>query len=182
MVSLMMLKDPEALSQRAKDFVMCEPAGAGQFGEAFRSTARANGQGVIIKRLRPKRSQEHDVIAEAAVLDRLRGHAHIVVLLDAFLAKGVYHLVFEDGGRSLESLLEPLPSLAEIRAIASHGASALEYIHSLEILHADIKPPNIVVAITNGRWHCRLADFGSALAALHLCFRRCVCRHIALTT
>jgi serine/threonine protein kinase len=178
----MLLKEKGVLSERSKDFVWCEMVGSGQFGEAFRGTARANGQDVIVKRLNPKHTKENAVIAEAAVLDRLRGHAHIVVLLDAFLAKGVYHLVFEDGGQSLQSLLDPLPSLAEIRSIASQCASALEHVHSLEIVHADFKPPNIVVDTTGGRWHCRLADFGSALAALDLCCRRCVCRNIVMTT
>lgn len=39
------------------------------------------------------------------------------------------------------------------------GAEALEYLHSQQLIHRDIKSSNFLL---DGDWHCKLSDFGMA--------------------
>lgn len=47
------------------------------------------------------------------------------------------------------------PSLA----VTTQGAEALEYLHSQQLIHRDIKSSNFLL---DGDWHCKLSDFGMA--------------------
>lgn len=41
----------------------------------------------------------------------------------------------------------------------AQGAEALEYLHSQQLIHRDIKSSNFLL---DGDWHCKLSDFGMA--------------------
>lgn len=43
--------------------------------------------------------------------------------------------------------------------LLSQGAEALEYLHSQQLIHRDIKSSNFLL---DGDWHCKLSDFGMA--------------------
>ncbi len=53
---------------------------------------------------------------------------------------------------------QPLP-LEEIRTVGAQVGDALEYAHSLGVVHRDVKPSNILI---NRRGTCLLSDFGIA--------------------
>jgi len=53
---------------------------------------------------------------------------------------------------------QPLP-LEQIRTVGAQVGDALEYAHSLGVVHRDVKPSNILI---NKRGTCLLADFGIA--------------------
>ena len=46
----------------------------------------------------------------------------------------------------------------------AQGAEALEYLHSQQLIHRDIKSSNFLL---DGDWHCKLSDFGMAREVGH---------------
>ena len=167
LVALKLLRHDQARQEAAKAYSLGDALGNGTFGEVFAGTRKADNHHVAIKRLRKMCNNGfQEIVAEAVILDRIRGHPHVVQLLDVFELGTQMHFVFEHGGQSLSEMLKSRPSLAQIRSVAVHLHDALSFVHSIGLLHADLKPANVLVDAVDQTWTCRLADFGNALEAL----------------
>ena len=98
-------------------------------------------------------------LREIDVAQRLK-HANVVRLLDASKDAAVHYAVYEyvDGGdaRELLARFERLP-FRVAAYIVSETAKALDYLHSLGVVHRDVKPGNILLMKTG---EVKLADFG----------------------
>jgi tRNA A-37 threonylcarbamoyl transferase component Bud32 len=100
---------------------------------------------------------------EARLLANLQ-HPHILPVFDFGEAEGYTYLVLplvQTG--TLKDLLrgEPLP-LEQIREIGAQVGDALDYAHSRDLVHRDVKPSNVLI---DGRGNCMLTDFGIAKVA-----------------
>jgi len=94
---------------------------------------------------------------------------HILKMYDYFYYKE--HLVivsellaenlFEFGRQLRESDMEPFFTLSRLRRISHQVLTALEYIHSLNLIHCDIKPENIVMSNYTS-CDIKIIDFGSS--------------------
>ncbi len=98
-------------------------------------------------------------LREIDVAQRLK-HPNVVRLLDASQDAAVHYAVYEyvDGGdaRGLLARFERLP-FRVAAYIVSETAKALDYLHSLGLVHRDVKPGNILLMKTG---EVKLADFG----------------------
>lgn len=63
-------------------------------------------------------------------------------------------------GQTLDSWLRSKPSLRQRRQILNEILDTIQYLHSKQIIHGDLKPGNIL--ITNGGNHIKLLDLGLA--------------------
>lgn len=63
-------------------------------------------------------------------------------------------------GQTLDSWLRSKPSLWQRHQILNEILDAIQYLHSKQIIHGDLKPGNIL--ITNGGNHIKLLDLGLA--------------------
>lgn len=109
----------------------------------------------LVEKLRKK------FIDEAVALSQLT-HPNIVSVSDVFIENGTAYYVMDFiDGKSLQQILKERGALPECEAISyiKDVAEALKYVHSLNRLHLDIKPGNIMV--TN-EGHARLIDFGAS--------------------
>lgn len=98
---------------------------------------------------------------EASSVAKMR-HPHIIQLYDFDMSGDHYYMVMEYiSGRTLEQLIREQGklSLARVLEIAVPLADALEYAHSLGIIHRDIKPTNIMFTDSQCSYPI-LADFG----------------------
>ena len=90
----------------------------------------------------------------------LAANPFVIKLFYAFSsARHVYFVTEYANGGDLYSLLKQLGSLEEsmARKYASEVVLALEYVHSVGVIHRDLKPDNLLIS-SDG--HLKLADFG----------------------
>ncbi len=101
-------------------------------------------------------------VREANLLSHLN-HANIVKIYDHGRSQNFYYSIIEYvPGCSLQHLLERMRRLGFLDAfdIFKQIASALDYAHSLQIIHRDVSPGNVLVEEETG--HALLTDFGIA--------------------
>ncbi|MFN8577206.1 MAG: protein kinase [Candidatus Sericytochromatia bacterium] len=98
-------------------------------------------------------------IKEAQVIAMLR-HDNIVKVFDVLEEKNKHYMVMEFiEGQTLDKLIagnKSIPILESI-SIISEICLALDYIHSNNIIHRDVKPSNIII---NHERNVKLMDFG----------------------
>ncbi|CAL8373929.1 unnamed protein product [Gadus morhua 'NCC'] len=103
---------------------------------------------------------------ELAPLSVLK-HDNVIRLLTAFLHGGIMHAIFELLEHSLLDELKikgcGLESLT-IKKYSFQILRAVDFIHSRNIMHRDIKPDNLLVSCSGV---LKLADFGSSRASNH---------------
>jgi serine/threonine protein kinase len=145
------------------------PLGAGGFGVAYRAWDNTAGIPVVLKMPLAKHLVRPAIVERfAREVTRLResNHPHIVPIVgDGVDAQGRPYLVmrFLPGG-SLSHRRKPAGASALHRWLPAI-AGALDYTHSLGVLHRDVKPSNIFFD-TQARAY--LGDFGIARVAEEL--------------
>jgi serine/threonine-protein kinase len=99
---------------------------------------------------------------EARILSQLGSHAQIPRLLDYFRQDGEFYLVQEYvRGRTLAKEVKSrgiLPE-SEVKRFLREILPVLSYVHQNQVIHRDIKPPNIIRCQEDGR--LVLIDFGA---------------------
>ena len=145
--------------------------GGGAFGAVFAGTKKSSGDELAIKVLNHGTSRE-DAWAEAYVLDRCRGHPNIVTLLDVYEGSGNdkrYHFVFEMWGLDLAVVLRggwpPRWGAGGARTLSADMVSGVSHLHALDLVHADLKPANILVRDDGAGLRAKVADLGWASLA-----------------
>ena len=141
------------------------PLGAGGMGEVYRARDTRLGRDVALKVLAPHLAATAEIRArferEARIVSHLN-HPHICTLHDIGHQEGLDYLVMElVEGETLAGRLEkgPLP-LADVVALGTQIADALDTAHRAGIVHRDLKPGNIMLTSTGAK----LMDFGLARA------------------
>jgi len=158
----------------AGPYRLLQLVGRGTFGEVFLARHREDAHHVALKTVayanvpnEPTNQAHEAALAEARLLLRLR-HPHVVHCEDMQMdpTNGAVWLALEfmDGG-DVQHLIddrrqtEGPPFAAHfVRRVLSAIGSALQYIHSQDILHRDVKPANVLMTRRSQR--IKLADFG----------------------
>ena len=150
--------------------------GKTKFSEVFRVRHRQTKEIFAVKRSRRgfrTKLQREQCLREIRAVAALPPHPSIVGQYRAWQEGGHFYIQMDycEGG-SLHQLLYP-PSgrvnplfIEEIWAVAVNVASGLDFLHSHDVLHLDIKPENLYRNLhpngTPGPW--RIGDFGLAVA------------------
>ncbi|EYF07098.1 Hypothetical protein CAP_0577 [Chondromyces apiculatus DSM 436] len=145
--------------------------GTGGMGQVFRGEHLRIGTPVAIKtmhaHLAVSPEDRRRFLREARAASLLR-HPNVVQVLDSDEDNGLAYLVMEfvDGstlGDWLRALPAP-PPLAEVARIFTMILSALVAAHAQGVVHRDLKPDNILLAITEGSEQpiAKVTDFGLA--------------------
>ncbi|XP_059722761.1 homeodomain-interacting protein kinase 4 [Haemorhous mexicanus] len=152
--------------------------GKGTFGQVIQGQCRSTGEMVAIKILK---NCDHDgqiVKNELRLLQALREgdtkDFHIIHFLESFSDTVWTYLVFELLQQNLfdfqkQNNFSPLP-VRHIRTITAQVLVALVKLKELSIIHADLKPENIML-VDHARYPFRikLVDFGSAILLPEVC-------------
>eukprot|EP00928_Gymnodinium_smaydae_P093030 TRINITY_DN7705_c0_g2_i1.p1 TRINITY_DN7705_c0_g2~~TRINITY_DN7705_c0_g2_i1.p1 ORF type:complete len:435 (+),score=74.62 TRINITY_DN7705_c0_g2_i1:56-1360(+) len=141
-------------------YVLRKKLGDGQMTEVYKAKAVGSKASVAVKVFR-SRDAMPSFRREVRYLSAVQGHQHVIRLASSFEAfPGCRVMVLELGVTDLHTL--PFKrELAEAEAVdIMRGVlSALAHVHSLDVVHRDVKPENIAITKTGSP---RLMDFGIA--------------------
>ncbi len=134
------------------EYVLLGKIGAGGMGQVFKAQHRRMERIVALKVLRPTTMEATDAVnrfhREVRAAAKLF-HPNIVTAFDAGEQGGVHYLVMEYvHGQSLSNLVQQHGPLAPEKAtnLILQAANGLEYAHSREVIHRDVKPSNLILA------------------------------------
>lgn len=142
--------------------------GRGGFGEVYEVRDQQNPRRAVLalKFLNGQLTVERE--REFEIADRLR-HDNVCRYFDLGFDDSSMRsfLVMEHGGSSLAQLIEEEPNLSWKRIVGITGqvASALDYLHSREVIHGDVSPSNVLVS---GSDAVKVTDFGASLRSEQL--------------
>ncbi|XP_029347113.1 serine/threonine-protein kinase fused isoform X2 [Acyrthosiphon pisum] len=136
-----------------------EKIGEGSFGKVFKALHKETNQIVAFKFIF-KLDKLKTLQQEVDIQQKLH-HPNIVKMIESFGNENGIALVMEFVPRSLKEIIENEGILSEERTqvIICHLVSALHYLHQKNILHRDLKPPNILL---DNNDVAKLCDFGLA--------------------
>ncbi|MBA3561795.1 MAG: protein kinase [Actinobacteria bacterium] len=140
--------------------------GRGGMGAVYRAEELTLGRKVALKVIAPElggdgRFRER-FLRESRIAASL-DHPHIVPIFKAGDEDGALFLAMRYvEGTDLAKLLHEGGALDPVRAISllEQVAEALDAAHEKGLVHRDVKPSNILVAMAGRKEHCYLADFG----------------------
>ncbi|XP_039025289.1 probable serine/threonine protein kinase IRE [Hibiscus syriacus] len=151
------------------DFEIIKPISRGAFGRVFLARKRATGDLFAIKVLKKadmiRKNAVESILAERNILISVR-NPFVVRFFYSFTCRENLYLVMEYlNGGDLYSLLRNLGCLDEDmgRVYIAEVVLALEYLHSLNVIHRDLKPDNLLIGQDG---HIKLTDFGLSKVGL----------------
>ncbi|XP_030532914.1 probable serine/threonine protein kinase IRE [Rhodamnia argentea] len=152
-----------------EDFEIIKPISRGAFGRVFLARKRATGDLFAIKVLKKadmiRKNAVESILAERDILISVR-NPFVVRFFYSFTCRENLYLVMEYlNGGDLYSLLRNLGCLDKdmARIYIAELVLALEYLHSLNVIHRDLKPDNLLIGQDG---HIKLTDFGLSKVGL----------------
>lgn len=142
-----------------------EPIGMGGSSQVYLAHDASLRRDVAIKVLDPHAAAQTDLrklfVREAQALAKIT-HPNVVAVYDVGEVDGLPYIVMELlPGRSLKQRIDadgPL-AVADAVRIASEIANGLAFTHLRGMIHADLKPSNVLL---DDQGHAKIADFGIA--------------------
>ncbi|XP_034738836.1 homeodomain-interacting protein kinase 2-like [Etheostoma cragini] len=163
------VKKLDILCSKSVRYLVLDFNGEGCFGKVAKCLNLKTSEMTAIKILR--KEENHMTQHEVEMLTKIRSldpkKKNLVRFIDNFMFQDASCLAFEMLDKSLWDLLDetltPL-SLHEIRRIAQQLLVAFEALKSIGIIHADLKPDNVMLVNHHKEpFRVKLIDFGLAL-------------------
>ena len=146
-----------------------EPLGVGAYGEVYYARDKRTGRGVAVKRISKEYTDELEFQREMNALLHIRacgGHPNICQLRENFEEPNDFILILDliEGGEMFEFLIDNgAYSEYEAARLIREVASALSFLHGIGLVHADLKPENLMLTSKNkDEATIKLVDFGCA--------------------
>uniref|UniRef100_A0A672H2S0 Serine/threonine-protein kinase DCLK2 n=1 Tax=Salarias fasciatus TaxID=181472 RepID=A0A672H2S0_SALFA len=155
---------PASIAERYK---VGRTLGDGNFAVVRECVERSTGREYALKIISKHkcRGKEHMIQSEVSILRRVK-HPNIVLLIEEMDTSNELYLVMElvKGGDLFDAITSSNKyTEADASCMLFNLASAIKYLHGLNIVHRDIKPENLLVyEHQDGSKSLKLGDFGLA--------------------
>eukprot|EP00359_Climacostomum_virens_P006196 CAMPEP_0204915052 /NCGR_PEP_ID=MMETSP1397-20131031/13043_1 /ASSEMBLY_ACC=CAM_ASM_000891 /TAXON_ID=49980 /ORGANISM="Climacostomum Climacostomum virens, Strain Stock W-24" /LENGTH=407 /DNA_ID=CAMNT_0052086909 /DNA_START=202 /DNA_END=1422 /DNA_ORIENTATION=- len=162
-----LLRHDSSKQASIEDYSVGKAIGQGAYATVYFATHNSTNKRVAVKTFDKARLQEASrkkgVLREIRLLNKLK-HPHIVKLIDSFETPQQMHLILEYlSGGSLQYYMKRCPrghfTEGEAKRLFLQITSAVDYCHSVNVTHRDLKLDNILL---DEKRNAKLIDFGFA--------------------
>ncbi|MFT7803107.1 serine/threonine-protein kinase PAK 1 [Arapaima gigas] len=153
------LRDIVSVGDPKKKYTRFEKIGQGASGTVYTAIDVATGQEVAIKQMNLQQQPKKELIINEILVMRENKNPNIVNYLDSYLVGDELWVVMEylAGGSLTDVVTETCMDEAQIAAVCRECLQALEFLHSNQVIHRDIKSDNILLGMDGS---VKLTDFG----------------------
>lgn len=153
-----------------KEYNRTEKCGSGSFGKVYKAKKLKidtvqDEPIVAVKVIKRDKDKLATVANEIAVMQEMKGKAHVMGIIDFYSASDFVYLVLPlaTGGTlyKLKSSSHKTPEKTKARLVLE-TLQGLKYLHELNIIHNDVKLDNILLSSELPAGHAVLADYGLA--------------------
>jgi serine/threonine protein kinase len=140
-------KPLESLYTLQRDKVL----GVGSFGSVFLATDKATGEKVALKQIPKRHTNSVSFQQEMRTMMYIKskgGHPHLCQLHEHFDTKTDYFVILDyiGGGEMFDHLIDNgAYSEMDASRLVREVASSLNFLHGIGVVHADLKPENLLL-------------------------------------
>ncbi|MDH4281358.1 MAG: serine/threonine protein kinase, partial [Myxococcales bacterium] len=153
-----------AIAETLGPYALESVLGEGSMGIVYRARREPAGEIVALKVLRERLSGDPTYLSrfrrEARAASEIE-HPNLVRVVDAGEIEGSFYVAsaYYEGGTLADRIASGALSLSEALGVATQIGAALDALHSVGLVHRDVKPSNIML---DGEGTAALTDFGLA--------------------
>uniref|UniRef100_A0A8C0FM28 non-specific serine/threonine protein kinase n=1 Tax=Bubo bubo TaxID=30461 RepID=A0A8C0FM28_BUBBB len=153
------IKSIVSVGDPKKKYTCFEKIGQGASGTVYTAMDVATGQEVAIKQMNLQQQPKKELIINEILVMRENKNPNIVNYLDSYLVGEELWVVMEylAGGSLTDVVTETCMDEGQIAAVCRECLQALEFLHSNQVIHRDIKSDNILLGMDGS---VKLTDFG----------------------
>lgn len=140
-------------------FTNLQKIGHGASGGVFLADSAAMNERVAVKQMRLDQQPKKDLIANEIMVMKQAKHPNIVNFIDSFIHSGDLWIIMEymEGGSLTDVISHNVIAPPQIGAVCRETLCGLAHLHSMGVIHRDIKSDNILLSLQGD---IKLTDFG----------------------
>lgn len=154
------LRQIVSVGDPTRKYTKMEKIGQGASGTVHTAMEVATGQEVAIKQMNLAQQPKKELIINEIIVMKEIKHPNIVNFVDSYLVgESELWVVMEylAGGSLTDVVTETCMNEGQIAAVCRECLQALEFLHSNQVIHRDIKSDNILLGMDG---QVKLTDFG----------------------